>query len=114
MYFFFKTNEAERSVPMSDIVYFESMGHNIFLRTVSSKFKIKRERENAESITSISKQFDNKGFIRVHKSYLVNYRYIYIINRKNIVLKNNEEICINPHNVNDIKNIYQKFLMIGD
>lgn len=109
--YFFKTNEAERSVKTSDIMYFESMGHDIFIYTVDGNFKIKRERDRNMTVKFITEKFENKGFIRVHKSFLVNYRYIYTINYSNIILKNNLKININPRKANDIKKIYQKFVM---
>lgn len=109
--YFFKTNEAERSVKTSDIMYFESMGHDIFIYTVDGNFKIKRERDRNMTIKFITEKFENKGFIKVHKSFLVNYLYIHTINYSNIILKNNLEISINPRKANDIKKIYQKFIM---
>lgn len=109
--YFFKTNEAERSVKTSDIMYFESMGHDIFIYTVDGNFKIKRERDRNMTVKFITEKFENKGFIRVHKSFLVNYRYIHTINYSNIILKNNLKISINPRKANDIKKIYQKFVM---
>lgn len=109
--YFFKTNEAERSVKTSDIMYFESMGHDIFIYTVDGNFKIKRERDRNMTVKFITEKFENKGFIRVHKSFLVNYRYIHTINYSNIILKNNLKININPRKANDIKKIYQKFVM---
>lgn len=109
--YFFKTNEAERSVKTSDIMYFESMGHDIFIYTVDGNFKIKRERDKNMTVKFITEKFENKGFIRVHKSFLVNYLYIHTINYSNIILKNNLKISINPRKANDIKKIYQKFIM---
>lgn len=110
--FFFKTNDADRSLAISEILYFESIGHDIFMQTIDLKYKLKRNRENDISIKAIEKILESKGFIRVHKSYLVNYRHIYAINRSNIILKNDIEIRINPHRVKEIKTIYQKFLMM--
>ncbi len=110
--YFFKTNEAERSVKISDIMYFESMGHDIFIYTVDGNFKIKRERDRNMTVKFITEKFENKGFIRVHKSFLVNYLYIHTINYSNIILKNNLKISINPRKANDIKKIYQKFVMM--
>lgn len=109
--YFFKTNEAERSVKTSDIMYFESMGHDIFIYTVDGNFKIKRERDKNMTVKFITEKFEDKGFIRVHKSFLVNYLYIHTINYSNIILKNNLKISINPRKANDIKKIYQKFIM---
>lgn len=108
-----KTQDSERSVPLSNIMYFESMKHAIYVQTVEEKYKIKREREYELSMKTLSEQFEPKGFIRVHKSFLVNYRHIYIIRRDCVVLKNHMSININPHKFNEIKSAYQRFLMEG-
>lgn len=110
--YFFRTIDTERSVPTSEIIYFESMGHNIYIHTISDVYKLKREQNKNISMKFISGQFEPKGFIRVHKSYIINYKYIYLINRTEVILKNKERININPRKSGDIKNAYQKFLMM--
>ena len=93
----------DNSVEISDII-------GAFIDN-NDKFKIKREREKHISIKLITEKLENKGFIRVHKSFLVNYLHIYTINYSDVILKNNYKINVNPHRVNDIKKIYQKFIM---
>lgn len=106
--FLFYSNDISMSVVVSDILYFESLGHDIYVKTLSDYYKLKRDSQN---IKKLCEQFEKKGFIRIHKSYLVNYKYIFLINRDDVVLKTNERIRINPHKVNEIKNIYQKQIM---
>ena len=106
--FLFYSNDISMSVVVSDILYFESLGHDIYVKTLSDYYKLKRDSQN---IKKLCEQFEKKGFIRIHKSYLVNYKYIFLINRDDVVLKTNERIRINPHNVNEIKKIYQKRIM---
>lgn len=109
---FFKTIESEIMIPTFEIVYFESMGHDIFILTTNNKYKLKREHDKEISMKSLSEQLKSKGFIRVHKSFPVNYKHIYVINRNEIILKNNMQISINPHKYNEIKDFYQQFLMM--
>lgn len=109
---FFKTVEADRIIFTHDIIYFESMKHDIYIHTTKDKYKLKRERAKEISMKTLSQQFEPKGFIRVHRSFLVNFRYIYLINQDSIILKNKMSIGINPHKFRDIKNIYQQFLMM--
>ena len=59
----------------------------------------------------LSEQYENKGFIRIHTSYLVNYRFIYVIKTSEVVLKNNEKIAINPHRAAFIRNQFQHFII---
>lgn len=112
--FLIKTKEISLPTAISEIVYFESMGHDIFVKTASEiKYKILREHEKNITIKLLTEQFEGKGFIRVHKSYLVNYKYIYVIRSSEIVLKNTEKIIINPHKVNLIRNQFQHFIVAG-
>ena len=96
--FVIKTNRMTIPTPISDIVYFESMGHDIFVNIAEkTKYQLLRERDNNVTMKFLSEQYEGKGFIRIHKSYLVNYRFIYVIKASEVVLKNNETIIINSH-----------------
>lgn len=110
--FYFKTIDAVYSIALGDILFFETIGHEIILHAVNQKqYRLKREKENR--IKMISEQLAEDGFIRVHKSYLVNFRYIHLIKRAEVILKNGISIQINPKNVSEIRRLYQKFLMRG-
>lgn len=110
----FEFDDGNEAILVNEIIYFESMGHEIYIKTVKKKLKLKRKRMNGLSMKDIELTFEKKGFIRVHKSYIVNSHQIYRINRESILLKNDEKININPHKVNDIKNAFQRFMMMGD
>ena len=110
--YFFKTSYEEGNVPISDIVYFESMGHDIHMQTIDNKYKLKREREKELSMKKLCEQFEKKGFIRIHKSFLVNFRYIYKINKNSVELKEGKPIDINPHKVKEIRDKFQYFSMM--
>lgn len=108
-----KTNGINMLFRVSDIVYFESMGHDIYVKTANNdKYQMSRERKEYISMQQLSLQFESKGFIRVHKSFLINYKYIYVIKRSEVILKNHESISINPHNANNIKEMFQRILMM--
>ena len=91
------------NVLITDIIYFESLKHEIYVNLTTGKFKLKRERDNEKCITSIANMLTSKGFIRVHKSFLVNYIHIHSINNDSITLKNGDIIMVNPRNINSIK-----------
>lgn len=110
--YYVRTNDGEFAIPINDILFFESFKHDIYVQTTKDKLKIKREHSDENTISSLYEKFENIGFIRIHKSYIVNYRYIYMINRKKVILKNDYEIYINPRNANDIKAAYQYYVMM--
>lgn len=107
------TGNSALNVLITDIIYFESLKHEIYVNLTTGKFKLKRERDNEKSITSIANILTSKGFIRVHKSFLVNYIHIHSINNDSITLKNGDIIMVNPRNINSIKIMHHKFLMEG-
>lgn len=110
--FLIKTNGTTIPTAVSDIVYFESMGHDISVRIANDlKYQILRERNSNLTIQSLSEEFENKGFIRAHKSFLINYKYIYVIKRSEVVLKNHETVSINPHKAGEIREKFKEFIM---
>ncbi len=64
----------------SKIIYVESFGHDIFCHTIHDSYKIQ------EKLYEIEGLFEQYGFIRIHKSYVVNKHHIKtivpMINRK--------------------------------
>ena len=50
------------------------------------------------------------GFLRVHKSYLVNYRYIKSINAKSVVISNDDEIPISHGRKTEIQDNFMELL----
>lgn len=110
--YFLKTNELEINIPLSDIVYFESKGHDIYLQTLNNRFRLKRDKNDKQNIKNLHLQLNNSGFIRVHKSFLVNYKYIYKFRRSSVILKDSTVIDMNPHKATEIKEIYNKYLIM--
>ena len=110
--FVIKVNGVDIPTHISDIIYFESMKHDIFAKTSDNmRYRLLRERNKNITMKQLSEQYENKGFIRIHTSYLVNYRFIYVIKTSEVVLKNNEKIAINPHRAAFIRNQFQHFII---
>jgi DNA-binding LytR/AlgR family response regulator len=107
-----KTNEVEKAIALQDIEYFESVKHDVFVQTISHRFKLKRSKDEVKSIKAIHEMLADSGFIRVHKSFLVNFKFIYAIKRNQVILKDNTIIDMNPHNASEIKRIYNCFLIM--
>ena len=110
--FSFQTGVVNKSCALSEILYFESMSHDIFVHLTNLEI-YKINRDAGLNLQILETNLSGKGFIRVHRSYLVNYEHIYVINRQTIELKSQEMIQVNPHKTGEIKKIYQQFLMTG-
>lgn len=75
-----------RSMKINDIVYFESDRNKVIIHGVSDTVFVTDRLDNVEASLP-------DGFVRCHKSYLVNMRYIHYYNKSSFELINGE--CIN-------------------
>lgn len=66
------------------IVYIYSLRHDIFLRCINESKRLANRTYTMEYLEELMKQY---GFIRIHKTYLVNYKYIYQIRDNAVILK---------------------------
>jgi|LGOV01.1.fsa_nt_gb two-component system response regulator LytT len=86
----------------SKIIYVESFGHDIFCHSKQGLYKIQ------EKLYEIEGLFEQYGFIRVHKSYIVNKYHIKaifpLINRKfRLKLSNGNTIEVSRKYYNEFK-----------
>lgn len=110
--YFLKTNEFEKNIQLLDILYFESKGHEIYVKTLNDRFKLRRDKNNEISLKNVQDELGESGFIRIHRSFLVNYKFIFKFNRNQIILKNNTIITVNPHKAAEIKQLYSEYLIM--
>lgn len=111
--FYVEINDVSTAISLNDIIYFETINHDLYIQTMYNSYRKKRNRNNELNLKLLYEQYKAEGFILVSRNYLVNYRFIDVITRDNIILKNKNKIKISYRNVNDIKRIYQQFLMTG-
>lgn len=99
-----KTSNKVVSLDINSIVYFEIMGHNICLYTSDS---------NKYELTGTLKELENTipstHFARVHKSYIVNFKYITKIERYNITLHTGFTIPISKMKYSELQNNFIEY-----
>lgn len=96
-YFVFKTSAGKVIRAVKDIKYLAGQGH--FIDVVCNHGSIRI----CGTLREYEEQMKNNGFIRIHKSYLVNFRYICSITRNNIGLSCGKELPLSRNRVNDAK-----------
>lgn len=102
--FFECTMGAEhRRIPISQITHFE-----IFRRVVSvyynnDKFEFYNTMEELES------QLKDKGFVRVHRSYLVNMNHIKVFKTNSLLISNDQEIPIGKTYQKNVKDKFSSY-----
>jgi DNA-binding LytR/AlgR family response regulator len=102
-YYTVNINNSSKQIKISDILYFESLKHDIYIHTQTEDIRIK------SNLTKIEKDMSIHGFIRVHSGYLVNYRFIYSVNKGDIVLSNQLSIPLSRHRVESVKQKLQLY-----
>lgn len=90
------------TLDLNKTLYIEGDGkkHNAYLFMKESPLQIK------SSMKELDDRLSEKGFIRVHKGFLVNYQFINSIKNNNVILTNGNEIPISRRNVNAVKEKY--------
>ena len=97
-----ETKEGESCLCPSKVWYIESKRRYLIVSYGDDKFeKIKYP------IKKMSELLENKGFIRIHKSFLLNYRFIYIFEDKEVLLSDlKTRLPLTRNRIKEIRSIY--------
>jgi len=104
-----KNNSLE---DISKIMYFFSQRHDVFM--LNTKNETFRLASRAYTMDQLEELMIEKGFIRIHKTYLVNCMYIYKIKGEKIILSDKSEIPMSRIRATTVKEQYQIFLRRND
>ncbi|MFV0552967.1 MAG: LytR/AlgR family response regulator transcription factor [Anaerorhabdus sp.] len=78
-------------VKLNDIYYIESLTRTITIHTATSQLAM------TGKISEMEESIKEYGFMRVHKSFIVNFKYVKNIFKDIITLDNNETILLSKH-----------------
>ncbi len=95
--FLFSTISGKRKEYVTNILYIEVKSHILTIHTQEAQFEA---RGNLKDIESRLVQF---GFIRIHQSYLVNYKYINLVKQKVVVLDSGIELPLSRGRSEEVK-----------
>ena len=84
-------------VRIDDILFFDVYSHNVFLHMGDKKIIVKKSLQDLES------ELKSVGFIRIHKSYLVNSRHIYYVKSASVILDDHSTLPLSKHRVKEVK-----------
>lgn len=91
-------------INIRDIKYIESNKHKV---TIYSKDK---ELVSKVKISELEENLKEYGFIRVHIGYLVNMKYIFSVERTDILLADRTRVPMSRHRVEQVKTEFQKYI----
>lgn len=99
----FNSHNKLISVRLNDINYIEVYGHETLVHTANAVLT------TSKALSAIEKELSKYGFIRTHKSYIVNTRYIFSVERNSIILSNGENLPVSRTKLTDVKQMMIKF-----
>lgn len=103
--FILQTKNGEVLLNVSNIEYIEIYTHSIQVYTVSGEIL-----ECYGSLSVLEKQLNDFDFVRTHKSYLVNCKYIFSIEKNKIILDDKSEIPLSRYKVDAVKSKFKNHL----
>lgn len=76
----FMSGTQQIALRAEEIVYVEALRKKQALHTLRGEYDL------SDSFENVASRLDGLGFIRIHRSYTVNYRFIYSLNRTEVEL----------------------------
>lgn len=88
---------------IQDIRYIEVQGHTLTIHCADDAYQA------AGTMKDFDKALSEKGFIRIHKSYLVNFRYIYLVGTKDVQLTDGSLLPLSRNRIRETQMKLQIF-----
>lgn len=101
--YMFSTPQGKKGVLVTRIKYIEVMSHKLNVHGIKESFIANGNLKDIEDI------FYDYGFLKVHQSYLVNYRFINLIKHKEVIIDNGTTLPISRGKYEKIKFDYMRF-----
>lgn len=96
-------NKDERvDIPLANISYLEVMDHNVSIHTGEGPYEL------SATLTGLEERLDPHGFLRIHKSFLVNMGYIRKFRSRECLLLDGTVLAVSERNYAQQK---QKYLL---
>lgn len=103
--FVYKFDTEQCIIPIRQISYFE-----IWKRIVTVHYELNQIAKFYSSMGQLEEQLKNKGFVRVHRAYMVQLSYIYKFDRQKLILKNGSTIPIGITYQQELKQIFSDYI----
>lgn len=100
----FAQNGKMIMVPRKEILYLESEHHDIRLHTEIEVFPI------TETLSTCERKLKGLGFVRIHRSFLVNMYHIRCLEKDTVLLDNGERLYISRRRYPEIKYMFENYI----
>ena len=61
-------------------------------------------------ISDMERLLESYQFLRIHKSYLVNYRYIYTLQGKTVTLENGTTLPVSRYRLSEVQTKFKEYI----
>lgn len=102
--FTYKKERTYYKVPINKIIYFENTKRKVKIVTTDS------EDEFYDTIEKLYEQLKHYKFLLVHKSYLINSKYIKTMTYEEVIMTNHIRIPISQSKRKEVRNIYTQII----
>ena len=103
-YIIINNKSSIEKVEISDIVYIESAKRKIIVNTIDSQY------ETYEKLDNIYEKLERFGFVKTHRSYIVNMDFIKKIEPKEIITTRGDIVLISRGNAEMVKEKFIRYL----
>ncbi len=97
------------SIPVADVLYMETEGHIVAIYIQKKGTQAIKTYRFYESLTNLEQQLASRGFLRIHKSYLVNMRRIKKYQCTGATLDNGTALRVSEKNYSQQKKLYLRW-----
>ncbi len=103
--FVFQTKSGEVFVDLAQVEYIEIYSHLLMVHLNDTEIL-----ECCGSLSDLEQKLSNNGFIRTHKSFLVNCKYIYSIENRQLLLDDKTAIPVSRYKIESVKEKFRDYL----
>lgn len=100
-----ESGNVQKVIPVKEISYFE-----IWKRVVTVHYNGNETVSFYSTMEQLENQLPHKGFVRIHRSYVVNLPYISSFGQHSLVLKTNIEIPIGVTYMKQVRQAFQEYI----
>lgn len=98
------TSDGMRSIQINKIIYAEADGHQSILHLQDKTIILKESIGNFEKLIS-----ENSGFVKCHRAYIVNLKFVSLMLRTDILLDNNDKIPVSRNALKKVQDAFLKY-----
>ena len=102
----FEFSEGTKEISLDRLLYIESRLHKLEFHVVEDGMKIYTM---YEILNKVANELENDNFIRIHQSYLVNLKYIKVVQRYKAILDNGVELVIPKARYTMVKDKFREY-----